>query len=544
MKPMKMIKTIKSKTIKLHSESSNSKRRYSGYSACIAAIIAVFFALQLFVALGNQNVWWDEAVYAGMGMYLFSNGESGFWEDIRPPIMPVFFGIIWKLGLNPVFYDRLFSIILACGLLYTTYVLAKKAFGEPAGIIAALLLAAAPVFFGFSSVALSDIPSTFFASLALYFFMRGRLFISGFFSGISFLSRFPQMLIPAAIFAMICIGAIKSKNTLIRAIAIPSIPFAGKNPAGGIMAFSKGLGLVVVPYLISNYIAYRSFFSPFINAQLTVTGDYLWLYSGGITFYLENIYMQNFIVPLGLIGALYFALKKKLGAYGFSILLPAMLLLGYFTIMPHKEFRYILSYLPYFSIFAGALIYSAVSFVKSGFGSGGANGDGARENKASRGHKWVRGGGYALFGTLAKIAVCAVLAMFAFGIAAANIDSAYAVIKQQRGSISPEEQFSKIINSGDGSPVYSASPLIALYTKNKIYPLYSTLDYYIEASSKAEKAYLIVNTCAFPCKKGDAECVVKRDAGLKKIESANALLSKITWYGCDYYLYKRPRAYS
>ena len=114
------------------------------------------------LALTHTILWWDEAVYMGMGKYLFSSGNIGFWEIVRPIGLPLILGLIWKSGLNYLFFSEFMVILFSIGNIILTYMIGKKAVNKKVGFIASLMLAITSVFFLYTNYILTEIPSTFF----------------------------------------------------------------------------------------------------------------------------------------------------------------------------------------------------------------------------------------------------------------------------------------------------------------------------------------------------------------------------------------------
>ena len=133
-----------------------------------------FFMLLLFAAIGinayilsfSPAVWWDETVYIGIGKYIYSFGIDGFFEAFRPPILPLILGAIWKIGLNPIVFGRILSVLFFAGVLTLTYEIGKKFENKFVGFYAALLFAITPFVYTYSKLILSGIPSAFFVILA------------------------------------------------------------------------------------------------------------------------------------------------------------------------------------------------------------------------------------------------------------------------------------------------------------------------------------------------------------------------------------------
>ncbi|MEK6876668.1 MAG: hypothetical protein AABX63_04600, partial [Nanoarchaeota archaeon] len=58
----------------------------------------IFLIVKLVSLFAAADIWWDSAVYLGMGKYIYSSGDSGLWEASRPLVWPLILGFFWKIG--------------------------------------------------------------------------------------------------------------------------------------------------------------------------------------------------------------------------------------------------------------------------------------------------------------------------------------------------------------------------------------------------------------------------------------------------------------
>src|SRR3989344_2779048 len=114
-------------------------------------LAGAFVIIKLAMTAYPHEAGWDESVYAGMGKYIFSGGETGLWEIIRPFGLPLLLGAVWKAGLAPLGWEVL-AIMFAAGNILLTFYLARKIFNDSTG-----LLAAAAVMFKFPHLLLGAV---------------------------------------------------------------------------------------------------------------------------------------------------------------------------------------------------------------------------------------------------------------------------------------------------------------------------------------------------------------------------------------------------
>src|SRR3989338_4171249 len=123
----------------------------------ICIILFLFFAAKFFTLPNYRIVWWDSAVYTGMGKYIYSFGNAGLWEATRTVAWPLMLGFLWKIGLNAVFVGRILEIVFGSLCILLAYLIGKKLFNERTGLLASALLAFSPTFFFFNGVMLTEI---------------------------------------------------------------------------------------------------------------------------------------------------------------------------------------------------------------------------------------------------------------------------------------------------------------------------------------------------------------------------------------------------
>ncbi|MEK6816076.1 MAG: glycosyltransferase family 39 protein, partial [Nanoarchaeota archaeon] len=285
-------------------------------------IFAGLIARLLFLFKPNP-VWWDASIYIGMGKYIFTWGQLGIWEPLRPMVMPLILGSIWRVGLDPILIGRILEIIFSLAAVYVTYLIGKKYRGEEEGLIAATILCFTPVFFEFSFHHYSEIPSTLFALLAVYYFMGRSMIASGILASLAFLTKFPQGIV---IFVLgLC------SLTRIRKCAKLCLAFLSLTSA----------------YLISNYAMYGSFLKPIIDGNYIIKYAGIWIFAQPWWFYMWEIAKQNFLYIFALIGI---SIILKKGERLVPLL--AIIFLAYFSATVHKEPRFMIIFLPYLALLA------------------------------------------------------------------------------------------------------------------------------------------------------------------------------------------------
>lgn len=108
------------------------------------AFLLIGYALRVF-RLGDQNVWWDEAlaVWAVRKPFL----ETTFWtaSDVHPPL---FFWTLWpwvRLSGQTEFAVRYLTLIWGMVTMALAFALARRVAGRTAGVMALALVAVSPL---------------------------------------------------------------------------------------------------------------------------------------------------------------------------------------------------------------------------------------------------------------------------------------------------------------------------------------------------------------------------------------------------------------
>ena len=116
----------------------------------------ILLLLGLFVAANvlmfSTNIYWDSAVYVGMGKYIYSLGESGLWEASRPLAWPLMLGGLWKVGLNPLIFGKILGIMFHLGIVYMTFLIGKKIFSKDIALLGAFFVGTMPIFLNIDKI--------------------------------------------------------------------------------------------------------------------------------------------------------------------------------------------------------------------------------------------------------------------------------------------------------------------------------------------------------------------------------------------------------
>lgn len=412
----------------------------------IALIIHLLFLFSSFI-------FWDAAVYIGMGKALFSFGKAGLWEPSRPLIWSFFLGLFWKLGLNVILFGRLLTSIFSIGCIYLVYLIGKDTFNEKTALIASLLLAFLPTFFNHNDSLLTAIPSTFFALLGIYLFFKDKIILSGVFLGISFLTRFYQGLVLLPLFLL---PLFFKKDIKFKKILILLIPFL----------------LTITPYLILNQLLYNNFIYPFL-LQLFLSKESGWFWYEPFNFYFINLIKECFLLIFFLLGVILIFFNKNHKQTLIAFIAISFLIL--FSLVSHKEMRFMILALPYICLLAAYGLFSVLNNLK---------------NKAMY---------FSIFVILISIWL---------------LQAVPQVTAKPQDTANTDLQ--NYLKQDLKEPIWVSSPVYALYSDKKVnlfyYPVFSTKSIPGIKIKLKNAENILISTCNLECSPNDFNCPMEKES--------------------------------
>ncbi|MBI3026853.1 glycosyltransferase family 39 protein [Candidatus Woesearchaeota archaeon] len=294
----------------------------------------------------HQDLWWDSSVYANMGKYLYSFGKSGLWEASRPLIWPLMLGFLWKIGIDFIFFGKLLVILFSLGCSVMTYLISSHLFSKKTAFYSALLFTFSPTFFLFNNILYSDIPSTFFLLIGVYFFIKKKHNYAGLFFGISFMTRFFQIFFIFPVLLSYAYQIYKKKINIDK-----------------LVIFLLFFLIPVAPFLLFNLYLYKNPFYPFI-LQSFMTKYTGWIFYQPSYFYLVSLIKEN-LLAVFLLAGFYIVIKK--GNFQKKFILTVFIApFILYNLSKHKEMRLLMPLFPFFYILVSAgMLYFAGLFKKN-----------------------------------------------------------------------------------------------------------------------------------------------------------------------------------
>jgi len=131
----------------------SSIKKHIPFQILIFLISIVYFS-SFFI---SHDIWWDSAVFLGMGKYIWSLGDSGLWEASRPLIWPFILGFFWKLGLNEIIAGKVIVILFSIGSVILTYLISYRLFDKKTALLSSLFLSIFPTYFLFANILQTEI---------------------------------------------------------------------------------------------------------------------------------------------------------------------------------------------------------------------------------------------------------------------------------------------------------------------------------------------------------------------------------------------------
>ncbi len=328
----------------------NLKQNYIFLTLLIVLTVNLFLRI---IFYKSHPLFWDETVYLGMGKYFLSFGQTGLFESIRPPLFPLFLGLLWKIFSvkTTIFLAVVMEIVASLGIIILVYWLGEK-LSRGAGLIGAILLSLCPTFFYYGNFMLSSLPSVFLVLISFWVLIKKKnYFLSGLLLGAGFLTRFTQ----ALIFPLVFFYILFNKNDKDSFYKSEQVKKAG--------VYLAGFLILIVPYFLINWIVYANPFYSVNLASLVANNDILSQNPQNF-FYLTGLIKEMPLVIFSLV-SLFFMFKigkdqkkeekkltRKLTGKKLTglLLMIGVLFLFYFSLIKHQETRLLLIVLPYFAL--------------------------------------------------------------------------------------------------------------------------------------------------------------------------------------------------
>ncbi len=312
--------------------------------------ILLVLSLSFIVWRTSSQLWWDEAIYVGMGKVLASGGVSGMWETFRPPVLPIVISAFEYVRVPVEVYRFLLSFFSSVLFLCSVFFLSRMVSRGSEGWSLLFSLSFVSILSLFPLL-LTDILSTGLSVAALVLALRNRPFLAGLVAGVSVLTRFPQAVILPVLVIVLWYD----------------VPFESWKRSEAVRSLKRtcwlalGSALLIVPYLVSQKVLFGGFFS-FLRDGVIVYSTIGPIAS--LSWYVDILWSRAWwLVVAGLVGTVIVLASPRKEKRGFFVLLSALAMLSFLSIIPHKEERYVLMAVPFLAVLAGIACSTILEFL-------------------------------------------------------------------------------------------------------------------------------------------------------------------------------------
>ncbi|MBU0530723.1 MAG: glycosyltransferase family 39 protein, partial [Nanoarchaeota archaeon] len=314
-------------------------------SHALFIIITLSLVANSFLIPLNEGLWWDEAVYMKLGQSIllgYYSLDPGYpVETFRPFVFPFLMSPL----SHSLLLARYAALLIAAIAIIAVYFAAREVH-EKIAKWTAFFTATSYSFVFFSTKVLSESLFIIFLSLSLIFFLRSQktgrnkyIVLCGAFSSLALMTRYMGLLIISAYFIYLIYDLYKSRKiTRISLFVASSFIVALPLFVLGLLYYGDPLGLIS-----TNMFVYG-------ESQITHT-------------FLSGIYqiINTWGLLLLLIAAGIFFMRKKMNIF----LVMFVITIAAFLVLPHKEPRYLLSFLPVYATIAAVGMDDVLNQIKS-----------------------------------------------------------------------------------------------------------------------------------------------------------------------------------
>lgn len=346
----------------------------------LPVFVAVWAAIVMFGTIGSGDLsGYDDAAYTHEARAMIQSGDwwtmrlNGELDFDKPPLFIWLLALSFKIfGANDV-AAKIPGVLLGWATIVLVYFLAKEMLSnEPEAenssrrkwlpALAMLSMATTQYFLKYASHAMTDVPFTFFFTLAVYFYVRSRknylfLLISGLATGLATLTRSPMGLFPLAIIIAHLVFTRRFKSLFSVYIA-GCLLLAAAVPAVWYLREYSLFGDAFLSAHFANVLGHSA-----AAPQQSRSGwqQFLWYFE--YLFLVVKLYIPWF--PLMFYG--FFLALRKLRQSKFDASIESLLIIWLivvllpFSLVDSKVLRYILPVFPVFAIFSADALHKLFS---------------------------------------------------------------------------------------------------------------------------------------------------------------------------------------
>jgi len=305
-------------------------------------VIAIAVGGKLLLLPLNEGLWWDEAVYIGLGKSItegrYSLDPAHLIETFRPPAFPFFIAVL----SSSVLAIRVFVVIVSILAVFSLYALAKQLSNRETALWAALFLATNFLFVFFTTKALTEALFILFFSLSLLFFVQWQehkkkqaALLSGVCAGLTFLTRY--------------LGAVVIAAYLLFFLYRLIIKREGSGWRGMVLVILAFLA-TLIPWFAMNFACFGGIVTAFLVNFSITTGT---APTPALVSAVDFFSVLHIVSVFMILGICVLLKQRKLHQFQVPVLILLLSVLVFFT-LPYREPRYLLSFLPVYSLLGAA----------------------------------------------------------------------------------------------------------------------------------------------------------------------------------------------
>jgi 4-amino-4-deoxy-L-arabinose transferase-like glycosyltransferase len=275
-----------------------------------------------------------------------------------PPLYDIVTTVFFQVFGASVISGRMVAVTFALLSIWITFEIANRMYGPKIGVISSILLGLMPGFFWVSRVAMLETTLVFFFSLTLLLFFwwartdkNKALILSGLALGFGFLAKY-QILVAGLVMIIAVLILFRGKLRIrrLKFMVIPLIALAIIIPWLVILYQINGLKTFgELTYVISAGGQDRTLYSVKFPTPIFYLIEMTWPFND---IPVHPISLPTFI--FGLMGLGLWAYRRK--AEDKFLLIWFIAVLGFFTLLPNRQWRYVVMVFPVLAISAASLI--------------------------------------------------------------------------------------------------------------------------------------------------------------------------------------------
>jgi 4-amino-4-deoxy-L-arabinose transferase-like glycosyltransferase len=330
---------------------------------------ALAYAVLLLFELAAPAIQWDEITHLNGGSFLL-RGEfqtyislSAFYPPMFDSITMIFFKV---LGVS-VFSGRLVAVVFSLLTLGLVFEFARRLYNAKTALLASALLAVMPGYVWLSRMAMIETMLVFFFTLAVFCFylwlknhQNLMLVFAGVALGLGFLTKYQMIIAGVIMVASLLLLArdrfkfrLSKLTILILTVILVAVPWL-------IIAYQTYASNMLSEWFYALQVGNpeKSLYSTRFDAQFGFPVSYTFFY------FIEMVYPYSDVHPISLL--LYVVSILGLGLLAWRrkmedkyLLIWFAVVLVFFTLIPNKQWRYVLPLFPVLAIACASLIFSS-----------------------------------------------------------------------------------------------------------------------------------------------------------------------------------------